>query len=285
MEPRVNGAQAADVTLETRQERRTLPPDGGKVYVDFSVRAAAPPSDAQRSPLSLALVLDRSGSMADGKLDTAKRAALAVVDRLDERDSLAVVVFDDRVDVIQPARRVDEALKHAVRAGLAPIEPRGSTALHEGWLSGCHAIAPREPAAGVARCFLLTDGQANVGIVDTETIAAQAADVLEQARVGTTTFGVGLGYNEELLDAMASAGGGQFHHLPDAAQVATTFLGELGEMLGVAAQGVKLQFEADEGITADVVSLYRVAPDAARAEWMVTLGDLVGGEERHVVVR
>ncbi|HAH15345.1 MAG TPA: hypothetical protein DCL45_04785, partial [Chloroflexi bacterium] len=39
------------------------------------------------------------------------------------------------------------------------------------------------------------------------------AGVREHARITTSTFGIGDDYAEELLQPMAVAGGGQFHHL------------------------------------------------------------------------
>src|SRR5438132_172271 len=98
-------------------------------------------------------------------------------------------------------------------------------------------------AGRLTRCFLLTDGLANVGVTDVEQIAADAAGVRANAGVGTSTFGIGLDYNEALLGPMAVAGGGQFHNLRSPAEIATTFLGELGELLAVAARDVRLEIE------------------------------------------
>jgi Ca-activated chloride channel family protein len=237
--------------------------------------------------------------MSGPKLATAKRAALAVLDRLDERDRVAVVVFDSQVDVLQPAAPVTAALKASVREALGAVRARSSTALHQGWLSGCHAIAADTaapaPAAGfgagpgpaIARCFLLTDGLANVGLTDPEQIATEAAGVREHAGVGTSTFGIGDDYDEALLAPLAAAGGGQFHHLRTAEEIARTFAGELGELFAVAAAGAALDVETDPGVSADVVSAYWTRAETAgpATRLTVAVGDLLAGEERHVVVR
>ena len=153
-----------------------------------------------------------------------------------------------------------------MREALALVQARASTALHQGWLTGCHAIAADEPAAraqgsrgrapAVARCFLLTDGLANVGLTDPEQIAAEAAGIREHAGVGTSTFGIGEDYDEDLLAPLAAAGGGQFHHLRTAEEITRTFVGELGELLAVAAGRVVLELDPDPGVTAEVVSAY-----------------------------
>src|SRR5262249_5250767 len=206
----------ARVTLQMRPERRLIPHVASKRYVDLVVRVNDAPA-ANRPPIALALVLDRSGSMSGDKIATARRAALAVIQRLDDRDTLAVVVFDEHIDTIQPLARATDAVKAHTRTKLQRIGARGTTALHEGWLTGCNALVADEDTVlerGVARCFLLTDGLANVGVSDPEEIAAQAGGIRERAGIGTSTFGIGGDYAEELLGPMAEAGGGRFHHLP-----------------------------------------------------------------------
>ena len=245
--------------------------------------------EADREPLSLVLVLDRSGSMQGQKLDTAKRAAEAVIDRLEERDRVAIVVFDDRIDVVQQTVPATREIKARIRSALAEIAARSMTALHEGWLTGCRAIADDTlPAldAGLARCFLLTDGLANVGLTDPEQIAREAAGIRENAHIGTSTFGIGPDYDEALLGPMAVAGGGQFHHLRTASEIAHTFVGELGELLAVAASQVRVELEVDPAVDVAVISEYWLSQGQTEpARWSVMVGDLLAGEERHIVVR
>lgn len=136
----------------------------------------------------------------------------------------------------------------------------------------------------MARCFLLTDGQANQGLTDPEAIATQAADVLMHGGVGTSTFGIG-DYDDHLLGPMAVAGDGQFHNLRTFADMTGAFVGELGEMLSVAARRVRLEIEVEAGVTVEVVSAYRATHGGERPRWVLSVGDLLPGEERHVVVR
>jgi hypothetical protein len=102
-----------------------------------------------------------------------------------------------------------------------------------------------------------------------------------------------------LLGPMAVAGGGQFHHLRHAGEIASAFTGELGGLFAVVAGQVRLELEVDAGVTVDVVSAYwaqppqpatwPAGPPAGAADaivrWSIAVGDLMGGEERHVVVR
>src|SRR5215212_4756502 len=108
------------VALETEQD----------VHAMLELVAPEPDELDDRPPLRLALVIDRSGSMAGAKLDVAKRSAAWLVSRLRERDQLALVDYDDEVRLLAPLGAPRDRLAHA----LAHIAAGGSTNLSGGWL-------------------------------------------------------------------------------------------------------------------------------------------------------
>jgi Ca-activated chloride channel homolog len=284
------------VTLTARQEKTLLRPQGSRRHAVFSMRASVEQAPAAvtaepRRPLTMALTLDRSGSMAGEPLRMAKQVAIALIDGMTEQDEVAVVIFDDDIETLQELAPVTPAVKERVRRALERVEARGSTALHEAWLTSCNMLASDHmPANRLARCYLLTDGQANVGETDVETIATQAAGVRENAGVGTSAFGLGDDYNERLLGPWAVAGGGQFHDLRSLADLADTFLGERDELRAVVALRTRLEVEMAEGMSAEAISAYwRANATASGASgdqrWRLDIGDLLNGEERHAVVR
>src|SRR5688572_2391536 len=74
--------------------------DGGAT-VHLLARLAADDTPAgDRAPINLALVIDRSSSMRGPRMAQAIRAASQVVDRLEARDRLTVVVFDASARVV-----------------------------------------------------------------------------------------------------------------------------------------------------------------------------------------
>src|SRR5262249_14581447 len=106
-------------SLLARGERKLVRHTGSKRYLCCTIAApAVKRAAADRLPIHLAMVIDRSGSMQGDKLVTAKRAALAVLNSLDERDKTSVVVFDERIDTVQPLAQATEATKSAIHEAL-----------------------------------------------------------------------------------------------------------------------------------------------------------------------
>ncbi|HEY4752689.1 MAG TPA: VWA domain-containing protein, partial [Candidatus Limnocylindrales bacterium] len=78
--------------------------DEVSLLVELTAPAAAPSVDAVVH--TAVVVLDRSGSMCGLRLEHAKRALIALVDRLDEHDRFGLVTFDDHAELVVPAEPV-----------------------------------------------------------------------------------------------------------------------------------------------------------------------------------
>ena len=119
--------------------------------VEVLVRIDAPEAPAghaaRRPPQAIALVIDRSGSMAGRPLVEARRCAAYVASKLRPSDSVSLVQFDNRVKRLRSAAPLGDGA--ALRAAIAGIREGGNTNLHGGWLEGAQTLAD-VPGGGVS---------------------------------------------------------------------------------------------------------------------------------------
>ena len=223
----------------------------------------------QRAPINVALVLDRSGSMSGRPLEAAQDAAKRFAGFLGTGDRLTIVTFDDEVHtVFGPAPAGDPAAVEAIER----IRAGGSTNLSGGWLQGLSHVKAAL-VDGVNRVVLLTDGQANQGVVDPQQLTGMSGSAVHE-RVSTTCIGFGAHFNEDLLQAMAKEGAGNYWYVEKDDQMAGIFAEEIEGLVALAAQNVVVEVELTHPKAAGVSFLQsypvQVTPDN---RWRITLGD------------
>jgi Ca-activated chloride channel family protein len=300
------------------QADRALIPAHTPSVRHLTITITAPPRPAaarERPPVNVALVLDRSGSMAGQKIEMARAAVAHAIKLLNARDRLSLVVYDDCVDTLLEATPAAAEAKHAALEALRRTHARGSTDLAGGWFAGAAQLVSRgargEGAAGsassgggddgsggagdagaagaagvagaavaagaaVSRVLLLTDGLANQGITDHDELA-QAAARLRAQGISTSTFGVGADFDEQLLARLATEGGGHFYFIEQPAQIPDFLASEVGETLEVVARDVVLDLTCSTGVDATVLNGF--AADTAPGRVRIKLGDLVADQE------
>ncbi len=251
-------------------------------FVVAHVTAPEAVTSTERPPVNLAFVIDRSGSMANGRLALALQAVEEAIGRLKSSDRFSVVVYDDIIETIVPGVLATPAAKRDAIARLRTIDARGMTDLGGGWLRGCELVASELLELGVNRTLLLTDGLANQGITALEELEHHAAQ-LRKRGVSTSTFGVGDSFNEVLLQAMAQAGGGQFYDIATAAQIRDHIESEVGEALEVVARHVTLDVVFPGEVRVESIGAFAARTKGGRT--IIDLGDLVSGQEIDVPLR
>lgn len=242
--------------------------------------APAPQRRGTRLPLNLALVLDRSGSMSGEPLETAKEAIVAALRQLQAQDRVSVVSFDDEVRVeipSGPVRDLDALIQKVMR-----IECGGSTALYDGWMEGATQVAAHLNREGLNRVILLSDGQANHGLMDRHEIARRVAGLSERG-VSTTTLGFGRSYDETLLLGMATAGDGNFEHIETARSLPTFFESELQGLTRTSGRTVSLGLEPNPEYGAQVMEVLNNLTLNTLGRYQ--LGNLVEGQPVSVVLK
>ena len=261
---------------------RVLAAGGGEMWVAVDI-AARDAVGQSRPPMNLAIVIDRSGSMDGDKLEQARQAAAGIVARLGEKDRVALVQYDDDAQVVVPSATMDETGRARLLAAIGSLTTGGSTNLESGMQLGVGEVS-RELAAGrINRVILLSDGLANVGVVDGPTIARSAGAFAEKG-VRITTVGVGLDYNEDLMEAIAESGRGNYYFVKDAMGLDAVFAGEIRAMQATVATHTQLRLEpACAGV--EILEVYGYDSRKDGGAQVVPMADLFGGDRRKVVVR
>ena len=250
-------------------------------YLLLRLRAPESAHASKRASVNVAIVLDRSGSMDGAKLQLAKEATRKALGLLGRQDRFSLVVYDEQIDVlVESTPASPESLDLALRK-LDAIEARGSTDLGTGWLRGCEQVAAHLADEAVGKCLLLTDGLANVGMTDHDELARHA-EQLRARHVVTSTFGLGADFDERLLAAMASAGGGHFYYIQTAAQISDFLMSELGETLEIVARDVRLDLRPSDPVSLRLLSEFR--SEAQGTGLTCFLPDMIARQELSLVV-
>lgn len=277
-------AHAAPLMLDVRSEnRRVLVPGPGDGTIQIQVVAPDIPAiRIDRPRLNLALVLDRSGSMADArKLDFVKTAAHHLVDRMGPDDRLSIVTYSQRVEVPWPSRPVgrDREEIHRILSGLYP---GGSTFLSGGLEEGFRQAKTGKRRGTLNRVLLLSDGLANVGVTDRGALRERAGDMAEHG-ISVSTFGVGNDFDEELMMRIAAGGGGNYRYLGDPEQIVAALESEFHTASRTAASEVEIiiRLKSDCRFGSVLGRDWRRDGDA----YVVRLGDLSAGERRTVFAK
>ncbi len=251
-----------------------------RLYMMARLMAGPAPQTGQRRPLNLGLVIDRSGSMTGDKIAFTRHAAQFLVQNLGGDDLLSIVLYNDVIEVLLPPEPVTH--KDLINQRLAAIKASGTTNLSGGWLEGCKLVREGWRQDRLNRVILMSDGLANRGITDPARLVTLAGQRLSEG-VSTTTMGLGSDFNEDLLMAMADAGGGAFYFIESPEVTPQIFQEELSGLLNVVGQNLVITLELTPQV-ASVQQLNAYPTESADGRVTFRLGDIFGQEIKTLVL-
>lgn len=211
------------------------------VYLLVDVRPSQPDGDA-RLPLNLCLVLDRSTSMRGARLGQVQGAVEMVLEKLGPEDTVSIVSFSDRAEVLLPPTRTQDTRR--LLASVRGMVASGGTEIYQGLQAGVAQMQQVALERHVNHLILLTDGHT----YGDEELCVQLARETAVQGIGFTAFGIGLEWNDQFLDRLVAPSGGQSGYIDQPIQI-IEFLEKRIQGLGaIYAQDVRFQLDLPSAI-------------------------------------
>lgn len=266
------GAVHGTVTLS---QSAVVGGSSAELYADVKL-SADKQEGLERAPLSLAVVLDTSGSMAGEKIEDAKRSVLRLLADMRDDDEISIVRYSDNAEVLQPLARVGE-VRRSVEARVRDLQAAGGTNIPAGLRDGRTSLG----SAGlgrVKRIVLVSDGLDS----GRATATALASDASEHGMT-VSSLGVGTDFDESYMSDIARQGHGNFAFVKEGEALATFLRKELTETASTVAQNFHVRITLPDGI-----SFVRAHGAEARLIGNSTLdlsaGALFSGDERRITL-
>ncbi len=204
---------------------------------------------SERPSLNLVYLLDVSGSMdAPNKLPLVKRSLQALVNQLDARDRVSIVVYAGAAGLVLPPTTGDRG--QSILEAIDRLSAGGSTAGGEGIQLAYDTARANFRSNAVNRVILCTDGDFNVGTIqrgDLESLIEREA----KSGVFLTVLGFGMGnYKDSTLELLSNKGNGNYAYIDDFSEARKVLVDQmLGTMVTIA-KDVKIQVEFNPAVVA-----------------------------------
>lgn len=176
------------------------------------VKLKAPDQEEMQSS-ALALVIDRSGSMAGEKIEICKSAAIATAELLSTDDYIGIYAFDSQAHEIAPMAKVTST--GAVANQISLLGSGGGTNIYPGMLMAREKL--NSVRTKIKHMIVLTDGQTSG-----QGYQALASQCYAEG-ITISTVAVGAGAQVGLLQGIAAAGGGQSYVTMDPTAITRIF--------------------------------------------------------------
>ena len=205
-------------------------------------------SNEERRPLNLTFSLDTSGSMGGSPINRLKRVCLAIASNLRDGDVVSIIKWSTYSSVLLDSHAVSGPDDTTLVSTILGLVAGGSTNF-SGGLETAYLKAQANKAPGrMNRVVMISDGQANAGVLDLALIAEMAEDS-EGEGIYLAGVGTGNGYDDTLMDAVTDAGKGAYIFI-DTLEEADRIFGDSTRFvsaLDIAARNVRVELTLPVG--------------------------------------
>ncbi len=236
-------------------------------------------ADAKRPPVNVAIVIDKSGSMGGPRIEQAKLAAIAAVERLRNNDIVSIVLYDSVIEVLVPSTKATD--RESIIQKIRTVQVGSSTALFAGVAAGAAEVRKFLDRSSVNRVILLSDGIANVGPSSPMELADLGRSLAKE-NISVSTLGVGQGYNEDLMMQLASASSGNHVFIEDEASLVAIFNREFDTLMSVVASEIRIDIKLPESVRPVRVLGTDASIDGRNVA--IPLTQLYSGQNRYFII-
>lgn len=249
------------------------------IYLKASVDTSSLPVEEHADPLNIALVVDRSGSMAGEPIEYLRNALVELLGRLSGDDWVSLTVFGSTAQTLIDSQKVASLVSPALL--IQQIEAEGGAAPHEALNLAASQLRRNLAAATLNRIVFLSDGRATNGPRETDDFV-RLTESLAREGISVTTIGVGEEFDEDLLKQMAELSGGEFYFTETGSELTEIFSDQIQRWGNIVAEDVELKIRFRNSVRPEEI-LGRDGEISGR-EVRVGLGHLVHNEHPFVLV-
>jgi Ca-activated chloride channel homolog len=161
-----------------------------------------------RKPLNLVMVLDTSGSMKGGKIESMKQAAQQFVGQLNDNDFLTLIAFNGSPTVLLEHELVSRTRETAI-ANIEGLTAKGGTAMFDAIRDAADVIARNNSPRQSNIMVVLSDG------LDTNSVRYKFGEPLTTLAAGNNTSLYTIAYggdaDKNVLGSLATQSNGNFY--------------------------------------------------------------------------
>ncbi len=235
-----------------------------------------------RAPMAVSLVVDTSGSMSGEKIQNARMAAASLLETLHEGDIVSIYGFSSGVMEIAPPTQLNRSTRPVLMDRVRRLTSGGGTNMHDGMTMGISRISEAPASHPVRRVILISDGHANIGPSDPETLGNLAARGTEYG-MQVTAIGVGLDYDETTLGTLAVRSSGRMYHLQHSHQMATILRDEVQLLAQTVATGAYIEVVPAAGVV--ITEGITMGSQLRNGRLRIPLGTIHAGQRREMLFR
>ncbi len=245
-------------------------------FAELDLHSDAAARARERAPLSIAVVLDTSGSMAGEKMEQAKQAVVRLIRDLRDDDQIAFVRYSTDSELVQPLARAG-AVRQELISRVQALVADGGTSIAPALRQGLRALSDAGKGR-VLRVVLASDGLDSTR-AQSEAIAAESAE----RGVTVSSMGIGLDFDASYMAGVARSGRGNFAFVNDGPALAAFLHRELEEAASTTIENATARLTLPAGVRF-VRAVGADAKSLGGGEIELALGSLFAGDERRVVI-